>query len=107
MFPIVSRALLGSSQRVLIVSDIHAHKDLFARLLEKARYTPNEDILIILGDMLEKGPQNLETLRFVKQLAENENVYPLIGNVDDWRLHSLISRDQDAQKPLSKIPFNI
>lgn len=102
MFPIVSHATLGSSQRMLIVSDIHAHKDLFARLLEKAQYTPSEDILVIVGDMLEKGPQNLETLRFVKQLVENKNVYPLIGNVDDWRLHSLISRDEDSQKAFVK-----
>ena len=78
----IGRAVFAPDQRVLVTSDIHGHCDQLRQLLEKASYAPEKDVLVIVGDMLEKGWQNLETLRFVMHLSETGKVYTLIGNAD-------------------------
>lgn len=70
------------AKRILVTSDIHGNLELLERLLAKLRYRPGEDALIIDGDTLEKGPRNLETLRYVMELAKEEQVYVLFGNCD-------------------------
>ena len=42
-------------RRILAVSDIHGNLPFFQGLLQKIRFA-SEDILILDGDMLEKGP---------------------------------------------------
>ena len=72
-------------KRILVTSDIHGHLSYFKKVLEKASFCDN-DILFVVGDMIEKGPENLETLRYVMELCKQGNVIPLIGNVDAYRL---------------------
>ena len=74
-----------SGKRILVIGDIHGHLSYFEKLLEKASFG-KDDILFIIGDIIEKGPQNLETLRYVMKLCAQGNVIPLIGNVDAYRL---------------------
>ena len=73
---------LPEQYRIICVSDIHAHCDDFKALLDKCGYRPESDYLFILGDILEKGRQNIETLRFVKKLCENPKCICLQGNND-------------------------
>ena len=68
-------------RRILAVSDIHGNLPFLEGLLKKANFCP-EDILVLVGDMLEKGTQSLELLRYVMKLSEQPNVYPLCGNCD-------------------------
>lgn len=75
-------------KRILVTSDIHGHFSYFRKVLEKAKFSEN-DILIIVGDIVEKGTESLNTLRYVMELCEKGNVIPLIGNVDAWRLHMI------------------
>ena len=77
-------------QRILAVSDIHANLPYFKGLLEKTGFG-EDDILIIVGDFLEKGEHSLETLRFVMELCSRGNVYAVCGNCDDW--HTLFEPD--------------
>ena len=58
------------------------------KVLEKAHFS-DEDILIIIGDIIEKGPESLKTLRYVMELCKRGNVIALLGNVDAWRLHMI------------------
>lgn len=83
--PLVQRAELHT-RRVLAVSDIHGDRELFLHLLDKLRYVPGEDTLVLLGDYVNRGPQNLETVRTVMELCKNENVYALRGNNDVYLL---------------------
>ncbi|MHB1152611.1 MAG: metallophosphoesterase [Eubacteriales bacterium] len=76
------------NKRILVTSDIHGHLSHFKKVLEKANFS-DDDILIIMGDIIEKGPKSLHTLRYVMKLCEKGNVIPLIGNVDAWRLHMI------------------
>lgn len=87
----IKRQNLQGFHRVLVVSDIHGHGHLLKRLLDKAAFC-EKDALIIVGDIIEKGPDNLGTLRYVMELSQKNNVFPLMGNVDLWRL-SLLEDD--------------
>ena len=78
-----TRALsLRPGQRLIAVSDIHGNLRLFDKLLDQVRYTPGSDVLVLAGDLIEKGPQSLDTLRFIMKLSKAPGVYALMGNCD-------------------------
>ena len=81
----IEQMTIESGKRILVTSDIHGHLSYFKKVLDRACFCHN-DILFIVGDIIEKGPENLKTLRFVMELCEQGNVIPLIGNVDAYRL---------------------
>jgi len=89
--------------RIICVSDIHAHCDDFKALLDKCGYRSDSDYLFILGDILEKGRQNIETLRFVKKLCENPKCICLQGN-NDTMCERMAYRDT-KEKFLSRLKF--
>ena len=94
---------LPEQYRIICVSDIHAHCDDFKALLDKCGYRPESDYLFILGDILEKGRQNIETLRFVKKLCENPKCICLQGN-NDTMCERMAFRDT-KEKFLSRLKF--
>ena len=49
-----------------------AHLNTFKKLLCRTGYDLNNDHLFLLGDLMEKGPDNLATLRFIMELAQHE-----------------------------------
>ena len=71
-----------NTERILAVSDIHGNLDLFDRLLEKMEYRPGEDALVIIGDLVQRGSQNLDVIRRCMELAKLPNVTVLQGNND-------------------------
>lgn len=76
---------LQPNKRILVTSDIHGNLAYLREVLDKADFS-GDNYLFIVGDIIEKGPQSLKTLRYVMQLCERGNVFPLIGNVDAYRL---------------------
>lgn len=68
-------------QRLLAVSDIHGHLDWLVQLLKKMEYD-GDDILVIIGDLVDKGPESLRTVQYVMDLARQHPVYVSMGNVD-------------------------
>ena len=85
---------VGKDKRVLVTSDIHGHCDWLEELLSRAKFT-NDDILVIVGDIIQKGPENLKTLRYVMDLCQNDNVTCLMGNVDDFTVYCIYSLSED------------
>ena len=71
----------AAGRRILAVSDIHGNLPFFRGLLQKVRFTP-EDILVLDGDMLEKGRDSLALLRYMMELSRTHTVYPICGNCD-------------------------
>ena len=78
----VVRLTLPPERRVLVISDIHGNLPFFKGVLSAARYTP-DDVLVLLGDLVEKGPDSLATLRYIMALAERNTVYCVRGNCDN------------------------
>ena len=77
----VVRPAIEPGRRVVAISDIHGNLPFLKGLLERVALTP-DDVLILVGDLLEKGRDSLATLRYVMELQEKYTVYPLCGNCD-------------------------
>ena len=78
----VKRLTFPEGRRVLAISDIHGNLPFLKGVLAAAHYGP-DDILVLVGDLVEKGPDSLTTLRFIMELAERNTVYGLRGNCDN------------------------
>ena len=77
----VIRPQIQPGRRVIAISDIHGNLPYLQELLKKLRFSPS-DVLILVGDLLEKGRYSLATLRYVMELQQTHTVYPLCGNCD-------------------------
>lgn len=62
------------------VGDIQGCFATFQRLLEHCRFDPATDRLWLTGDLVNRGPRSLETLRFVRDLGEA--AVTVLGNHD-------------------------
>lgn len=48
--------------RIFAISNIHGHYDAFKALLKEVDYNPENDKLVVLGDMIDYGPKSYETI---------------------------------------------
>jgi bis(5'-nucleosyl)-tetraphosphatase (symmetrical) len=62
------------------IGDIQGCCDELKALLKRCHYTADRDQLWFVGDLVNRGPQSLETLRFVRALGANATV--VLGNHD-------------------------
>ncbi len=84
--------------RLIALSDIHGYVRYLKGLLEKIRFSPS-DTLVIIGDLIEKGPESLATVRFVLDLiAQGYSVSVSMGNVEMSRLADLIGTDAESDE---------
>ncbi|MBR4549451.1 MAG: metallophosphoesterase family protein [Oscillospiraceae bacterium] len=74
---------LPPGRRILVMSDIHGNLPYFEGLLEQVSFCA-EDVLILDGDLLEKGAQSLALLRRAMALSRTGNVHTVCGNCDGW-----------------------
>ena len=65
---------------VYAVGDIQGCYDPLARLLDQVNFDQSKDTLLCVGDMVNRGPKSLKTVRFLKSL-ENQCV-TVLGNHD-------------------------
>ena len=84
--------------RILAIADIHGENGRLQKLLAKAEYQPDNDLLVICGDMIDRGKENLATLDTCEKLRKNgavllkgnheqflqESAAEMTGG-DDWR----------------------
>lgn len=82
---------LKPEQSFYAIGDLHGCLESLEELLQKI---PDDDQLIFLGDIVNRGPQSLETLRRVKELCESGRAECLLGNHD---LHLLCVASGHAQ----------
>ena len=68
-------------RRILAIGDIHGYADKLRVLWKKIGFDDNKDMLVFLGDYVDRGEKPVEVLRFVReQVTRYQNVYALCGN---------------------------
>ena len=80
---------------IYAIGDIQGCFDELTALVEKISFNPTSDKLWFVGDLVNRGPKSLETLRWVKSLGEHAST--VIGNHD---LHLLAAHAK--VKPVSE-----
>lgn len=88
----VKHIQLPAHKRAFAVSDVHGNTDYLKGLLNQVGFG-RDDILILLGDLAEKGADSIGTLRYVMELCSTHTVHAVCGNCD--RL--LFDRDISSQ----------
>lgn len=65
---------------VYAIGDLQGCYDPFRHLLDEIRYDPDKDTLWLVGDLVNRGPKSLKTLRFVRSLGDS--AITVLGNHD-------------------------
>lgn len=55
---------------IFVIGDIHGEYDMFKKLLSK--HKPNKEQLVLIGDLIDKGPKSKSVLKEVLALARDE-----------------------------------
>ncbi len=89
-----ARANVPSGQRVYAIGDIHGRLDLFNQLLERidaddAARGAAETTLILLGDLVDRGPDSRGVVERAMGLMASGRVRVLAGNHEEMMLDSL------------------
>ncbi len=81
-----------------VIGDLQGCFNELQALLKQVDYQPKTDVLWFVGDLVNRGPNSLECLRFVKKLQEKGRAFTVLGNHD----FHLLSVYAGSQKYLSK-----
>ncbi len=80
--------------RRFAISDIHGSYYEMMKLLDYVKFHPDQDQLVVVGDMINRGPDSGKVLKELKELQENhENVHVTIGNHEEMMLWYLAGVD--------------
>lgn len=86
--------------RTIVVGDVHGCLDELHELLEKISFEKGKDQLIQVGDFMDRGPDPLGCLRFLRETAD----VVLMGNHEDkhirWWGHEQKRRETGKKNPM-------
>ena len=105
VYPVkLARAELHPRGRLLAISDIHGHASLLEALLRRLDLR-EEDTLVFVGDYIERGLENLASVRIVMELCENRpRTWALLGNID---AHKVWQIDTDSDENIDGLWENV
>lgn len=81
-------------ERILVVSDIHGHREALVTLLRAVKYNYKKDQLVLMGDYVNNGPDSFGTLKLVKRL-KRKGALALAGNHE---MRWLASKDKKIKR---------
>lgn len=76
--------------RILVIGDIHGEFKKLMSLYKKIEVTDN-DLVIFLGDYVDRGRENVKVLKFIMSESQKENVIALCGNHEDMLLTDILA----------------
>lgn len=87
-------AAVPAGQRAYAVGDIHGRADLFAALIaaidaDDAAQGPAETTVILLGDLIDRGPASAEVIRLARAWRQRRTLRILMGNHEEMFLKAL------------------
>lgn len=81
---------------IYAIGDIQGCYDEFRSLLDLLKFNPDQDQLWLAGDLVNRGPKSLETLRFVKALGSA--AITVLGNHDLHLIATVVSLAKSGKK---------
>ncbi|OQS04757.1 hypothetical protein THRCLA_03023 [Thraustotheca clavata] len=79
---------VSADKRVVIIGDVHGCFDELELLLQACNYSPANDLLVFVGDLVNKGPKSPQVVHFVR----TSGALCVRGNHDDAALHAYYAR---------------
>ncbi|KAG0167016.1 hypothetical protein DFQ28_006707 [Apophysomyces sp. BC1034] len=76
---LVTDTTIQNKERIFVIGDVHGCIDEFNALVAAIQYNPQNDQLILAGDLVAKGPDSIGVIRRAKQLG----ALCIRGNHDD------------------------
>ena len=76
--------------RLIAIGDVHGYYDKLRTLVEALDLSGKDD-LVLLGDLVDRGPQSAEVIEYVLDLSKYYRVWTIMGNHDSWFLDYLES----------------
>ena len=92
---------IPAGERVYAIGDIHGRADLFAALItaiegdDAARNanTPAKTTIILLGDLIDRGPDSAGVVRMARQWQQHRPIRILCGNHEEMLLEAMNSTE--------------
>ncbi|MGB3368296.1 MAG: metallophosphoesterase [Acidaminobacteraceae bacterium] len=97
----IEKISINDNYRIVAISDIHGGYDKFERLIRDLDIK-DDDYLIILGDVIEKGERSYDTFELCKELIKSKNVFYLKGNWE-YAVEQVFANGELAQKILNYV----
>ena len=96
--PQAPAAAIPEGERVYAVGDIHGRRDLFDALIkaiehDDAKSGKAETTVILLGDLVDRGPDSAGVLRLARKWQKHRKVRILAGNHEEMFLRSFEEKD--------------
>ena len=73
-------------KRILAIGDIHGEWDKFVSLYRQIDFQPGRDLLVFLGDYIDRGSAPLHVLKWLFAHKNNEHIIILRGNHEQMML---------------------
>lgn len=91
--PLEPRAAVPAGERVYAIGDIHGRRDLFDAMIaaieaDDARRGPAQTTVVLLGDLVDRGPDSAGVIDAAREWAQRRTVRLLVGNHEEMFLDS-------------------
>ena len=80
-------------KRILAIGDIHGKYKKLSSVFNKINFNAESDFLILLGDYIDRGEENLHCLQWAMKISELPNVIALRGNHEQMMLNFYVNGD--------------
>lgn len=89
---------IPAGERVYAIGDIHGRSDLFAALIaaieaDEARRAPARTTIVLLGDLVDRGPDSAGVIALARSLRARRTVRILCGNHEEMFLQCFHDRE--------------
>ena len=74
-------------RRILVIGDMHGKFSRLLSLFHKIDFDERQDFLILLGDYIDRGEDNMRCFRWAMEMSEKPNVIALRGNHEQMMLY--------------------